>query len=214
MAANPKKRRRMKRSLPLAGALFTAALFALNCVVSLSVLTPKKYELSLGLPAPETIVAPQSVEDTAATEALRQAARSGAAPVYTLDKAYAAELTAKAEAFFEAVSAFRSDAADLRAASAPAGGGEDLRSWRSVVRESELSTMLLRLPVRLTDAALGYALLDADESDVASLGRLVVDGLSGSLSQGVSEDTLEKVRRELSYALQITTLPTGLKTVG
>lgn len=214
MAANPKKRRRMKRSLPLAGALFTAALFALNCVVSLSVLTPKKYELSLGLPAPETIVAPQSVEDTAATEALRQAARSGAAPVYTLDKAYTAELTAKAEAFFEAVSAFRSDAADLRAASAPAGGGEDLRSWRSVVRESELSTMLLRLPVRLTDAALGYALLDADESDVASLGRLVVDGLSGSLSQGVSEDTLEKVRRELSYALQITTLPTGLKTVG
>ena len=158
MAANPKKRRRMKRSLPLAGALFTAALFALNCVVSLSVLTPKKYELSLGLPAPETIVAPQSVEDTAATEALRQAARSGAAPVYALDKAYAAELTAKAEAFFEAVSAFRSDAADLRAASAPAGGGEDLRSWRSVVRESELSTMLLRLPVRLTDAALGYAL--------------------------------------------------------
>ena len=209
------KRAKLRRG-PLAGILLIAALFVLNSIVAAGVLSPRKYRVVQGEPAEETITASHAVEDTAATEALRHIARSSVSPVYTLDRELAESLIRQSADFFDAVLVMRSDAQTAREESAAENdiGEEDARTWREVVDSAAMASMLLRLPIRVTDPALGYALLEASAETIDTLRETVESGLAEALRTGITEETLEATRTSLSRTLQITTLPTNLKSVG
>ena len=216
-----KKSRQKKRFHPYC--LFViAAVFALNCVVTLTSLTPKRYEVSEGAVAAETIVAPRMTEDTTTTEALRQAARDGVTSILTVDTDLADTLIAGAQSFFSALKSFRNAAEETRAATAPTQTGvdgliyttEDTRTWEEVISESDLLALLVKLPMPITDTALGYALLDMDDADIDDLEEIVMPTLEDELRAGVSEDQLEKTLSEIDKELQVTTLPVRLKSLG
>lgn len=195
-----------------------AGLFALNTLVALLSLSQKRYDVSVGQTATETIYATRAIEDTEATEALRQAARDAVQTVYALDKSLAESLEEGVRSFFTALASLRAEAAGIRAASAPvdASGNAltDSRSWQVVIAQDQLLSMLAKLPMPLTDAALGYALLSASDEELLRLEDIVVSKLSVQLSKGVSEDGVAAVRSEASRELQVTTLSTWLKELG
>ena len=215
MSGKAAKRAKLRRE-SLAGILLIAALFVLNSIVAAGVLSPRKYRVVQGEPAEETITASHAVEDTAATEALRRIARSSVSPVYTLDRELAESLIRQSADFFDAVLVMRSDAQTAREESAAENdiGEEDARTWREVVDSAAMASMLLRLPIRVTDPALGYALLEASAETIDTLRETVESGLAEALRTGITEETLEATRTSLSRTLQITTLPTNLKSVG
>ena len=213
-----KKNRRFRGQSRTLGLLLLAGLFALNTLVALLSLSQKRYDVSVGQTATETIYATRAIEDTEATEALRQAARDAVQTVYALDKSLAESLEEGVRSFFTALASLRAEAAGIRAASAPvdASGNAltDSRSWQVVIAQDQLLSMLAKLPMPLTDAALGYALLSASDEELLRLEDIVVSKLSVQLSKGVSEDGVAAVRSEASRELQVTTLSTWLKELG
>ncbi|MEG2216024.1 MAG: hypothetical protein RRZ24_02485, partial [Clostridia bacterium] len=221
MAGSKQKKNKNGRSCIRPASIFViAALFAFNCIVSITSLTPKRYEVFEGGVAKETITAPRMVEDPITTEAMRQSARNGVQTVYSIDIALANTLVSGAKSFFSSLSSFRNTANDIRLQSAPtqtlADGSvvsvDDTRSWQDVIQQNDLLALLLKLPVSLTDTTLGYALLDASESDLKVLEELVMSKLQVKLRAGVTEKDLDRTRTEINKELQITTLP--VKSLG
>lgn len=213
------KKNRRRRPFSLLAIL---AIFAFNCVVAISSLTPTRYEVAVGSPAAQTITAPRLVENPAQTEALRNAARNSVAPVYTIDTALADTLITNAKSFFTALTSLRDTASNIRTASAPqeidmegfVNYLEDTRSWQEVLSENELLALTLKLPTAISDPALGYALLDASSADLSLLEELVMSKLQIKLRAGVSDTARASVLSEISKELQITTLPVRIKSLG
>lgn len=219
MAPERKRRsRRFRGHSRLLGLLMLAGLFGLNVLVALLSLMQKRYDVAIGAVVPETIYAPRAVEDTGATELLRQSARNGVATVFALDKTLANSLIQRAEDGFQAISNFREEAKSLRNETAPtAPDGTPLaddRSWQVVMAQDALLSRLSRIPVPITDAALGYALLSVSDEELLRLREIVLAKLSVQLPAGISEAELDGLRSTISRELQITTLPTRLKELG
>ncbi len=221
------KKRKIKLSKMLqrlrpVSCLIICGIYALNCLVALTLLSPRRYAVSTGSVAEETIFAPRTVEDTVTTEALRDSARAKVEAVLSLDNAEVSRLISGAESFFEAVKSFRAEALSVRRANLSYNEDEngnrvyedDDRSWRAVIPESELSAMLRRLPVSVSDIALAYAVLDATDAEVERLEETVMAKLRVKLGDGVTEEARASVRSDISRELQITTLPAWLKSLG
>lgn len=68
-----KKKRRFRSTGQFIGLLLLAGLFALNALVALASLSQRKYSVSVGSAAPETIRATREIEDVGATETRKQA---------------------------------------------------------------------------------------------------------------------------------------------
>jgi len=204
------------------GAIVLALVFALNCIVALTSLTPKRYEVSVGSAAKESITAPRMVEDTVITEALRQAARNKVSPVYAVDTDLADTLISGAQSFFSALKSFRSAAEEIRATTAPTQTGsdgqvytqDDTRTWQEVIPASELLAMLVKLPVSISDTSLGYALLETDETEIDKLQELALTTLEEKLRAGVSESDQAKTLTEINKELKTSTLSVWLKALG
>ena len=71
-----KKRTQPKPKSRIFGVIVLTVSFALACLVSITSLTPKRYDVSVGAPATEAINTPRMIEDSVNTEALRAAARN------------------------------------------------------------------------------------------------------------------------------------------
>lgn len=201
------------------GVIVLSISFALACLVTITSLTPKRYEVSVGTAAKEAITAPRMVEDTVNTEALRQAARDNVAPVYTVDETLADTLISNAQSFFSALSSFRNAADATRAASKPvaADGGtdtEDTRTWQEVIPTSDLLAMLVNFPIKITDTSIGYALLDAADDEITQMKNLVLSTLQTELRSGVSESDQVKTLAAINKELKVSTLSVWLKAVG
>lgn len=204
------------------GAIVLSLVFALSCLVTLTSLSPKRYEVSAGNPAKESITAPRMVEDAVITEALRQAARNQIAAVYAVDNELADTLISGAQSFFSALLSFQNAAAEIRASTAPTSTGadgkiyaeEDTRSWQEVIPSSELLAMLVNLPVSISDTSLGYALLETDAAQIEELRELVLTTLETELRAGVSESEQVKTLAAINKELKITSLSVWLKALG
>ena len=198
------------------------ALMLLNCLTCMTSLTPKRYVVSEGSVATQTITAPRMVENPEATELRRQNARNAVSPVYSLDTQLAESYINGANSFFTALDSFRNTAAGVRADTAPAETAadgstipvDDTRGWQNVLSEADLLAMTGRLPVPITDASMGYALLDVSDANLTLLKELVMSKLQVQLRAGVTEGELESARSAISRELQITTLPVRLKVLG
>ena len=214
-----KKKAQLKQKSRIYGVIVLSISFALACLVSLTSLTPKRYEVSVGSVAKEAITTPRMVEDSVNTEALRQAARNNVAPVYAVDKKLADTLLSNASSFFSALNSFRTAANAIRASSAPVQGdgdadADDVRPWPDVISTNDLMAMLANLPVKVSDTAIGYALLDATDDEIASLKKLVMDTLTKELRAGVSEADQVKTLSKINKELKISSLSIWLKAMG
>lgn len=214
-----KKRTQTKPKSRVFGVIVLSISFALACLVSITSLTPKRYVVSIGSPATESITTPRLVEDTVNTEALRQAARNNVAPVYAVDEKLTDTLISNAQSFFSALRSFRNAANTTRAASAPQtadGNAEatDTRSWQEVIPTGDLLAMLVNFPVKISDTAIGYALLEASDSEIDQLQNLVLTTLETELRTGVSEADQVRVLSKINKELKISTLSVWMKAVG
>ena len=204
------------------GAIILAVVFGLTCIVTLTSLTPKRYEVSVGNEAKESITAPRMVEDTVITEALRQAARNKVEAVYAVDTELADTLISGAQSFFSALASFKNAAEEIRTSTAPTSTGvdgktyaaDDDRTWQDVIPTSDLLAMLVNLPVKISDTSLGYALLDTDTAEIEKLQDLVLTTLETKLREGVSEADQDKTLATINKELKITSLSVWLKAVG
>ena len=73
---NKKKKAQPKPKSRMYGVIVMSLSFALACLVSITSLTPKRYDVSVGATATEAISTPRMIVDEVNTEALRQAARN------------------------------------------------------------------------------------------------------------------------------------------
>ena len=214
-----KKKTQLKQKSRIYGVIVLSISFALACLVSLTSLTPKRYEVSVGSVAKEAITTPRMVEDSVNTEALRQAARNNVAPVYAVDEKLADTLLSNASSFFSALNSFRAAANEIRASSAPLLNNgnvdaDDVRPWPDVISTNDLMAMLANLPVKVSDTAIGYALLDASDDEIANLKKLVMDTLTKELRAGVSEADQVKTLSKINKELKISSLSIWLKAMG
>jgi len=217
--SNKKKKATTKPKSRIYGVIVLCVSFALACLVTITSLTPKRYEVSVGSASKEAITAPRMVEDSVNTEALRQAARDNVAPVYAVDDKLADTLISNAQSFFSALESFRNAANTTRAATKPVGADgnaaqEDNRTWQEVISPTDLLAMLIKLPVKVTDSALGYSLLDASDSEIDQLKTLILTTLEKELRAGVSEADQVKTLSKINKDLKISSLSVWLKAMG
>ena len=217
----PRKKRKTteKPKSRIYGVIVLIVSFALACLVSLTSLTPKRYEVSVGSAAKEAITTPRMVVDSVNTEALREAARSNVSPVYAVDEKLADTLISNAQSFFSALNSFRNAANTTRAASKPVSADgttveEDTRTWQEVVTTTDLLAMLNKLPVKISDTSIGYALLDATDAEIEQMQELVMTTLEEQLRAGVSETDQVKTLSKINKDLKISSLSVWLKAVG
>ena len=214
-----KKKAQPKPKSRIYGVIVMSISFALACLVSITSLTPKRYDVSVGSRATEAIATPRMVVDQVNTEALRQAARNNVAPVYAVDEKLADTLVSNAQSFFSALASFRNAANTTRAASKTAvgdgdGDADDTRTWQDLIPVADLTAMLEKLPVKITDTAVGYALLEASDAEIKQLKDLVTTTLQTELRAGVSEADQVKTLARISKALKVSSLSVWLKAVG
>ena len=217
--SNKKKKTTTKPKSRIYGVIVLCVSFALACLVTITSLTPKRYEVSVGSASKEAITAPRMVEDSVNTEALRQAARDNVAPVYAVDEKLADTLISNAQSFFSALESFRNAANTTRAATKPVGADgnaaqEDKRTWQDVISPTDLLAMLIKLPVKVTDSALGYSLLDASDAEIDQLKTLILTTLEKELRAGVSEADQVKTLSRINKDLKISSLSVWLKAMG
>ncbi len=219
---NSRNSKAVKKQARTYGLFTIAAVFALSCIVTLTSLTPKRYEISEGSVSNDTITAPRMVENTVITEALRQAARNNIDPVYAVDTDIADRMISGAQSFFSALKSFRNAAEEIRAATAPTLLGEDgveyptedTREWSEVISSNDLLAMLVKLPVSITDTSMGYAILKVDDSDIEDLQDFVLTTLEQELRAGVSEEERESRLSEIERDLKLSTFSVWLKSLG
>jgi len=217
--SSKKKKTTTKPKSRIYGVIVLCVSFALACLVTITSLTPKRYEVSVGSASKEAITAPRMVEDSVNTEALRQAARDNVAPVYAVDEKLADTLISNAQSFFSALASFRNAANTTRAATKPVGADgnaaqEDKRTWQEVISPTDLLAMLIKLPVKVTDSALGYSLLDASDAEIDQLKTLILTTLEKELRAGVSEADQVKTLSRINKDLKISSLSVWLKAMG
>lgn len=204
------------------GVVSLAVAFALACLVTITSLTPHRYEVSEGSVSKDTITTPRMIENTEVTEALREAARNGVKSVYSVDVNLADTLISGAQSFFSALKSFKNTAEDIRAASAPTITGadgniypaEDNRAWKDVIPTNDLLAMLVKLPVSITDTTMGYALLETDDAEIDKLQELVLGTLEKELRAGVTEASRDKTLSAITRELQLSSLSVWLKSLG
>lgn len=217
----PRKKRKTteKPKSRIYGVIVLIVSFALACLVTLTSLTPKRYEVSVGSAAKEAITTPRMVVDSVNTEALREAARSNVSPVYAVDEKLADTLISNAQSFFSALTSFRNAANTTRAASKPVAAdgtaeANDTRTWQEVISTTDLLAMLNKLPVKISDTSIGYALLDASDTEIDKMQELVMTTLEEQLRAGVSEADQVKTLSKINKDLKISSLSVWLKAVG
>lgn len=179
------------RRIRMLGLLLLAAAFAAACFLTLVDLSPKLYEIKVGEPSPDTITAPRSIEDEAATEALRESARNNAEKVYSIDENAVAQYVAGAEGFFDALTAMRTSAQSML----PQGSGTALSAdeWKQTLTEEQAAQLsAMTSPALDTDTLAGV--LASTTEEIGSLRDIVISKLSTSLEAGLSESGAANVK--------------------
>ena len=190
--------------------LILVILLAVSYVCAITALTPKRYDVGIGTVAEETITATRTVEDTATTEALRDAARASTPVVYDLDEEQANALIGQAEGFFREVQAFRAQAQTIRSQTQSADFGT---AWESVLSLTQMQELLSKFDVPLTTEQ-GFALLSWEEGELVRLQDAVLPKLSTSLLSGLEEAAIATRRTMYVQELNATSLSQQLKDVG
>ena len=194
-------------SLAVAVLLTLALLSAYGA--GLACLTPKRYDVKAGEPAPETIHANQNMDDEAATEALRQSAMSAVQPTYRIDGEAVKALEAGAAAFFDSLTDVRAKAQSL----AEVGTATEA-DWEKLLTEQAAASLGANTKPALDKEALIGVLL-AKESELVMLREIVLPKITTALGAGLAENGVEKVQSAAVAEVRASSsLSAGLKRAG
>lgn len=194
-----------KKYAPLIGVLILFATYALCAALIVLSMTGGRYDLRLGMEAPETLYATRSVTDSVATEVLRDAARARTPVVYRIDSSRAQELQKEAENFFASLGSLRSYALSAQTANLNAAG------WEARLSAEQKARYCAMTVPQLSEEQL-FAALAAGEGELALLENLVLPKLSTSLGAGLAPESVEAVRAACEAEIQAATgLNTALK---
>ena len=173
------------------GLLLLAAAFAATCLMVLADMTPKLYDVGIGEPSPDTITAPKSISDEAATQALRDSARANAQKVYAIDDALTARYVTGAEGFFSSLYEMRASALSML----PQGAGTqmDADGWKTTLSD-EQKAQLCAMTTPALDADTLAGVLASTTDEIQTLRDVVISKLSTSLEAGLSEDGTASVK--------------------
>ena len=172
-------------------------------------LTPKRYAVRAGEAAPETIHANRSLEDEAATEALRQSAGNAVQPAYRIDAEAVQSLEEEAAAFFESLTDVRAKAQSLTTSE-----GLDEADWAAFLTEENVASLGANTSPALDQDSL-VGVLTAKDSELTMLREIVLPKLTTALSGGLAEGGVAKVRDAAIAELNASTsLSNGLKKAG
>jgi putative nucleotidyltransferase with HDIG domain len=215
---NPNIRQRRKLGRLFVPLVSAAATLLILFALVIAAVVPKRYEYKLGDKAGETITATRDTEDTVTTEALRRAAENGVEIIYSVDNVIVKNATSKAEAFFDELDALREKArttvidASNGSVSAETLDGKTPEEWRLLLDEEALDELRVPLEVYLEDELM-YAVIAADESDMARLSDAVLPRLTTALSNGLGEDALSTTMAAITKEITATSLSADLKSV-
>lgn len=211
------KRVESKERLGFVSILILLAMLAICYICALTVLTPKRYNVVVGGTASETIAAPRTIEDTATTEALREAARNETRTIYKLDETLIEQYEAGANKFFEDARAFRERGNSFRySSSADATATErslSLAEWMNLIPDVEMQDMLRGFDVPLSTEE-GWWLLYVEDSELLRLQDAVLPKLITSLQSGIEESSRDAKLTAYIQELQATSLSEPLKSTG
>ncbi len=215
MAGTEKKFRIPYRYVRYFSAALLAVAFLAMYVIAILELTPKRYELSVGSTAPETIYAMRDVTDDAATESLRALARRNTPKIYRIDADKVTSLKAAAATFFDAVSDIRTEAKGLVT---DAGGDiadmTDAEKWEQYLTAEQVNAFLEKTDPKLTKDLL-YAAIAATDTEISYLKDIVIPKLNTALSAGLNENSLESVTAKSKLELAgATRISDELKAIG
>lgn len=207
-----------KDRIGLVPALMLALVFVICYLSAIAALTPKRYDVAVDAEAAQTITAPRTIEDEAATEALRDAARNDTKTVYKLDQILVEQYTGGAEQLFNDIDAFRMEAEQIRVAriagsGLKADGSLSVEEWQKILTEQELQQILARFTVGLS-AGEGWWLLHVEESELQRLQDTVLPKLKVALQNGLEERALSARKTAFVQELNATSLSDTLKSVG
>ncbi len=216
MARAEKKLRIPLRYVRYCSAALLAAAFLVMYVIAIVQLTPKRYDLSVGSAAPETIYATRDVVNDTATEALRALARSNTPAVYRIDADKVASLTSGVQGFFDALQSVRAEAKSIALLS-PGTTADALtnpEAWRTLLAVEQAEAFAMRMTPALEKDEL-YKLLAASAEDVQYLEDIVLPKLTIALGAGLSESSLNAVKSESAFEINaVSRLDETLKAVG
>ncbi len=212
------KRKENKERIGVLPVLIVVVAFAICYLVAFSVLTPKRYNVAVGGMASQTITSPRTIENTTATEALRNAARKETPPIYKLDDALIEKHITDATNFFKNITEYRSDAEGLRQVRAaglglPLQGELRLDEWKLLISGTEQRELLKRFAIELTPEE-GWALMQAEDGAVLRLQDAILPKLTTSLQAGLEETARPARLAAYVQELNATSLPNPLKTIG
>ena len=193
----------------VAVALLLALAVVSTYICSLACLIPKRYAVTVGQPAPATIRASQTLNDEAATEALRQSAMDSVQPVYEIDQDLVSSLETQAADFFADLNEVRIRGRSMAATESPTQA-----EWEALLTEENVATLgSLTEPALDKEALLGV--LMAGESELAMLRDIVLPKITTALAGGLAEESIERVRTAaIAEVNASTSLPSGLKHTG
>ncbi len=171
-------------SKPAIGAALYVALF----VMVVLAITPERYGIEVGAPAPITIMATKDVVDTVTTEQLKEAAARAVEPSYKrAEKDVAAQVLSAMDQSFAQLA---------QIANTQPGATADGISDAALEEAKEQFA-----PVQIEKTQLA-ALMSADADTISALFQatrtLVNDALNSYISEGQESDTVSSIARELA----------------
>lgn len=201
----------------LVSMLMIVLAFAACYISAVVVLTPKLYDVSIGSKASHNIIAPRTVVNAAATQALRDAAAKEVQAVYKLDESLVNKYSENATVFFQDINSLRHEAQALRSAYSGSrlrpSGELSVSEWQLVVSAAELQEMMQRFKVPVS-ADEGWWLLHVEENEILRFQEAVLPKLLNVLQSGVEERMLPAKKAALIHELNSTELSEILKNIG
>lgn len=204
------KARSSARYGAIVAVLLTAALFAASYFATVVAISQKTYDIAVGDVAPETVRATDDVEDTSATEKLRDLARRSVPSVYMIDSARAEELCGAAKAFFDALDAAVLSATESKLLANVTEEYPSADKWRTILSPESIAALRGLCTPELTEDEL-FAVLSSPAVQVQFMRETVLTRLDSLLLNGLAESGLESVHAAVESELLSGLIATGLK---
>lgn len=189
--SNPIKNISQSKRTAMISSLLVVLMMIISFFTISTALTPKRYELELGDKAPETIYATKNVENSVATAALKEQARSNAQIIYKIDTDTTKMLLKRSQNFFDTLENVRQAAN----AKLPASNDSVMTAaqWLDALDDDTFSRLgAMTDPV--LDKSCVAAILSASKTELRLYIDILSTKLTTALSSGLAAESISSVK--------------------
>lgn len=161
--------------------LLTATLFIVVLFILYFSVLPDRVALEVGRPSHTTIFASREVVDYYSTELLKEEAAAAVPEAFDFEPAILDEITRESQAFFKEIYEIRQ---------------------REVSEEKKIEQLIQLFPFEISNQS-AQAFIKTDRSELEALEYDVFNIIQGVMEQGVKEQGLENVRRQVVQEISL-----------